>query len=632
MPILDHRGNPVSAKELDREQAQPTAVGIRSVWRSPQVKGLTPAKLASILRTVDSSNQCDEYLVLAEEMEEKDLHYASVLRTRKLAVSRLTASVEAVSDEDADVEDAEFISRVIKARPFKKLLFHALDALGKGYSMVEILWDLSGKHWLPKGYKWRDPRYFRYDIVDLETPRLITIENIDPGIPLPAFKFIYHVPEIKSGVPLRGGLARLAAFAFMCKSYSVKDWMAFAEVYGMPLRLGRYEPGASEEDIRVLKTAIQDLGHDAGAVIPETMLIEFIDAARMTGSGSSKPVFGELAKFLNSEVSKGVLGQTMTADDGSSRSQAEVHQTVREDIRDNDAEQLAATIQRDLVNPIIDLNFGPREQHEYPVFGLAFAEPEDLKSFSDAITPLIKAGLRVEAQPVRDKFGLEMPAEDAEIIGMGAPPAEGEPEPAPEPTEPPEGEGPPEPEPEEQVEQRALRTVINALAKYTPEEIDSLTDAEADDWKAQLDPIVKPILALAERSRSYDEFTEQLDGVLGEMDDAFFIERLATTTYKARGLGDARDSPAELASMSMPDALALMAEATTVQSVIFDKEHFTHAQAVKWLRDHDFKAAKTDEKEKTFRFRQRDPGDFQDGSFRTITLTTGVKAIIGRLK
>lgn len=621
MPILDHRGNPINLRDLEEEHARPTSVGIRSIWRQPQVKGLTPAKLARILRAVDGSNQCDEYLVLAEEMEEKDLHYAAELSKRKLAVARLTPKLEAPTDDELDVELAEFCGRIVRTRQFKAMLLHAMDALGKGYSMIEIMWDLGGKYWVPRAYKWRDPRFFRFELEDMETPRLLTVENMDPGIPLPAFKFVYHLPEIKSGIPLRGGLARLAAFAFMCKSYSVKDWMAFAEVFGMPLRLGRYDPGASEQDITVLKRAIQDLGHDAGAVVPKSMLIEFVDAARMSGSSSSDPVFGKLATFLNNEISIGILGQTASASGTPGRlGNDDTQAQVREDIRDHDADQLAGTIQRDIINPMVDLNFGPREADGYPIFSLAHEKPEDLKAFSDSITPLIKAGLRVEAQAVRDKWGLDMPAEDAEIIG-GKPAAPIAPVP-----------GDDDDEGEELTEGEALQRMLHALAPGVADEIEVLTDKEARRWREQLEPLVKPIFALASRSQSYGDFTDQLDGVLGEMDDKLLIERLATTTLKARGLGDARDSPAALASMSVHDAVALMAESTTVQSLVFDKEQFTHAAAEAWARGHGFKATKTDETESSYRLRQREPGDFVDGSFRTITLTDGVKAVVGRLK
>jgi hypothetical protein len=73
-------------------------------------------------------------------------------------------------------------------------------------------------------------------------------------------------------------------------------------------------------------------------------------------------------------------------------------------------------------------------------------------------------------------------------------------------------------------------------------------------------------------------------------------------------------------------------KATTVQTLIFDKAVFTRSEAVKWARSHGFKSNKVDTTKTSYRLRQRNPGDFQRGSFRTISLRRGVKAVIGRLK
>jgi HK97 family phage prohead protease len=73
-------------------------------------------------------------------------------------------------------------------------------------------------------------------------------------------------------------------------------------------------------------------------------------------------------------------------------------------------------------------------------------------------------------------------------------------------------------------------------------------------------------------------------------------------------------------------------ESTTVQTLIFSKEKFTQQQAIDWAKQHDYRVDKVDETEDSYRLRQREPGDFQEGSFRTINLTEGVSAVIGRLK
>lgn len=70
-----------------------------------------------------------------------------------------------------------------------------------------------------------------------------------------------------------------------------------------------------------------------------------------------------------------------------------------------------------------------------------------------------------------------------------------------------------------------------------------------------------------------------------------------------------------------------------VQTLICGKDKFKDASAAKaWAKDHGFKSANVDETEDSFRLRQREPGDFMDTSFRTIAVTGGVKAVVGKLK
>jgi phage gp29-like protein len=42
----------------------------------------------------------------------------------------------------------------------------------------------------------------------------------------------------------------------------MRDWTGFAEVCGMPLRIGKYEPGASRADREALIHAVRSLGSE----------------------------------------------------------------------------------------------------------------------------------------------------------------------------------------------------------------------------------------------------------------------------------------------------------------------------------------------------------------------------------
>lgn len=401
--LYDYLGRPVKPRELTREQAAPSITGIRSIWNETVASGLTPQRLASLLAAAADGDHYS-YLTLAEEMEERDLHYAAELGKRKLAVSRLPITVESASDSVRDKELADALRVLIKGGSFRFLLKDLLDAIGKGFSVVEIIWA-TGSQWKPQRYEWRDPRFFQFDQVTRREIRLRDEEDSFNGLALAPYKFLTHVHHGKSGIPIRGGIARLAAWAFMCKGYTVKDWLAFAEVFGMPLRLGKYGSTAKDDEIAILKMAVANLGTDAAAVFPESMQVELVEAGNKSGSAD---FFERLANYLDNQVSKGILGQTASSSGtpgklGNEDLQAE----VRDDIRDDDAEALEDTLNRDLVRPYIDLNFGPQQQ--YPEIQIRAIPPEDVKALVDAVVQLVPLGLRVEQSVMCDKLGLPDP-------------------------------------------------------------------------------------------------------------------------------------------------------------------------------------------------------------------------------
>jgi len=407
----------VKKEDLTKEVAAPSLTGVRTLFTNTVASGVTPERMASLLqRAVDGD--AHDYLTLAEEMEEKEPHYASVLSTRKRAVKKLPTQIEAASNTPKDVEIADAVRELVKRAGFKALLEDLLDALGKGYSVVEIEWDMTGKRWFPRAYKWRDPRFFVFDRVSRTQVRLLDEADMVDGVELPPYKFIVHLPKIKSGIPIRGGLARLVAWSYMAKMYTFKDWLAFLEIFGMPLRIGKYGTSATPEDIRILKTAVANIGSDAAAVLPDSMKIEFEKAAQATGG---EKLFQGLAEWNDRQTSKAVLGQTMTSDDGSSQAQAKVHDEVRGDITESDAEQLEETLNLQLIRPFVDLNFGPQEV--YPTLELYIKKPEDIAALTNALKELVPLGLKVEQSVVRDKLNLPDPdpkAKPEDLLGLPA--------------------------------------------------------------------------------------------------------------------------------------------------------------------------------------------------------------------
>jgi phage gp29-like protein len=506
--LYDHLNRPIVKNDLQREHAAPSLTGVRSIWSGDSIaQGLTPQRLARVLREAADGDP-REYLLLAEEMEERDPHYSSVLSTRKRAVAGIEPSVNAASDDKKDVEIADAVRDLIERPEFPGLITDLLDGLGKGYSVCEIIWDQSGAKWVPVEYEWRDPRFFVFDRESGQKLRLLDEGATCEGNPLPSFKFIAHMPHLKSGIPIRAGLARLAAVSWMCKSYTLADWMAFAEVFGMPLRLGRYGQDATERDIDILKMAVANLGTDAGAVLPDSMRIDFQDAAKSAGGPE---LFPRLAEFLDRQMSKAVLGQTMTTDDGSSQAQANVHNDVRLDIKNDDGRQVGATINRDLVKPFVDLNYGVQER--YPIVKIKEEEPEDITALAEVLSKLVPLGnLGIEARSVRERMGFSNPTEGAELLGVTPPVALN------------------------RAKNRSGKAALDAEA-----EMDQLARDAMDEWEEILDPMVNPVQALADNCFTYEEFLAGLNDLVRDVDSEKLMMSLAEASFKARGLGDVGD-------------------------------------------------------------------------------------------
>ena len=366
--------------------------------------GLSPRRLAEIFREADEGNVLRQ-MELFEEMEEKDTHLFSQLQTRKLAVTGLDWEVQPFSEEERDVAVAEFIDDQLHSlESLNDVLLDILDAVGKGISLSEITWgvDSQGRN-VVEDITWVHPKKIFWDSIDDAIK--ITTREYPQGIPLPNNKFIIHRYKAKSGHPSRAGVLRIVSWMYLFKNYDLKDWVSFCEVFGMPLRLGKYDASASDADKAALMEAIIQLGTDAAGIVPSTTTIEFIESNKQ----SSAEIYAKLARYCDEQMSKAVLGQTLTSDSGSgSYAQSKTHNEVRKDLTAADANALENTLRRDLIRPLVEFNFG----YGTPIPTLQFQteDAEDLKETSEIYRTLAcDMGLEIPKRHLYKKFGIPKP-------------------------------------------------------------------------------------------------------------------------------------------------------------------------------------------------------------------------------
>ena len=501
--LLDQYGNPVDTSRLQEEQAGPSLTGVRQIITDQVTSGLTPARLAAILRQAEVGDP-HLYLGLAEELEEKDLHYQSIMGTRKRQVCQLEVTVEPASDDKNDVANADLIRDYFKKDEIEDELFDILDAVGKGFSVCEINWDFSEGQWQPYEIVYRDPRWFEFD---RDTGRKVLLKNGAAPEPLDPCKFIVHYHKAKSGLPIRGGIARGAAWMWMFKNFSVKDWVIFAEVYGQPLRVGKYHNTATDEEKATLLRAVRNIGTDAAAIIPDNMLVEFIDNAK-TGSTD---LYKELCNWMDLQMSKAVLGQTTTTDAVSGgHAVSKEHNEVREDIERADAKQLCTTLNRDLVKPIVNLNRGP--QKVYPKIKLGRGEYEDREKLANSSQKFYDMGIALSQSEIRKKAGLSEPVDDDDALVKPAPaqPVDNEPG------------------------QMATQSSQPQPHVHAPDDIETAAGIIAREELGLLDGAVAPLVDLLNDEDQVEQIRDRLLMTIEDMDTEKLTEFLARVFFITR--------------------------------------------------------------------------------------------------
>lgn len=513
MTWYDAYGRKVNTTALKDQQGGPSVRGVRQRDALHPAAGLTPGRLAQILSNSILSSP-DDYLALAEDMEERDLHYASVLQTRKLQVAGLEITVEAAGDDAASIKHADLVREVVERDEFEVELRDILDATGKGFSCTEIIWDTSERQWTPKRLVWNDARWFEFDRADGETPMLRGDSGPEP---LKPYGWIFHSFKAKSGLPIRGGLARAAAWAFLFKSFTMKDWAIFSEAYGQPLRLGKYGAGATEDDKDVLLQAVANIGADYAAIVPASMAVEFVEA----NISGSHELYEKRADWLDRQISKLVLGQTSTTDaQKGSYAVGKVHDGVRDDIEKADAKALAATLNRDLARPLVSLNYGP--QKKYPKIKIGRPDEEDIDKLVDHVVKLMPYGLRVGMATMRDKIGIPDPDDDEELLRAPAK----QPDPAlPEPgKEPPAG---------------AIPGLATKRPKPPADAIDVAAEEMADEWEPLVGPIIAGLADEIAAATSLEEVKSLFQTRLEGLSSQELGDELARMVFAARLAGEA---------------------------------------------------------------------------------------------
>lgn len=304
---------------------------------------------------------------------QSDGHLISQIELRKAAT---LCSDFSIIDKKTGKEQPEK-SEFFRKQWFYDLIENALDSIFRGYTLIELVDPLTPTFKLIP----------RRNVLPSKGEILLSV-NDSKGIP--------YLDRVGETIIEVGSSDDLGIMAELCgqliwKRNAQQSWAEYSEKFGFPLVTATTNK-SSDADISRIQGMLSTLGEAAQAVLPEGTTIDIKEA----GTSDNYLVYDKQIDRINSEISKPVTGGTMISDNGSSRSQSEVHERNLDDkiaVRDK---RIISFVVNDQVIPILS------------TFGYPFNPETDIFTFDQALGLTLKEHWEI----VRDASGMyEIPAE-----------------------------------------------------------------------------------------------------------------------------------------------------------------------------------------------------------------------------
>lgn len=369
--------------------------------------------------------------VLAELLE-SEAHGFSVLAKRVLGVAggRLEfapADVPAGSAEETRARDiCTFVERQFNAIPRRTQTFASLLwGLYYGISAAENLWERRAGEWRIAGLRFVHsrrlsfPNYATWDLHVWDQGAVTGFASAPTqgtrGLRVADYpgKFTVHAPQVRADYPTREGLGRILVYYFAIKRLvlrvSAQDFERFVKPWAVAYfsttdeKTGKPR-SANDDDIAAADRAVKALGVGSlsAVVLPDSVRIEILNAA-------SKLSQEQFLSYLDSAISKAVVGQTFTTDTGKygSRSTAEVGKGDALELGRYDAVCFSDTLHEHLALPLVRLNF-PGQEALCPRLLLHVEGRPNPEAVMDVAAKAASVGMPVDADELARQVGLPL--------------------------------------------------------------------------------------------------------------------------------------------------------------------------------------------------------------------------------
>ncbi|WP_321392809.1 DUF935 domain-containing protein [Emcibacter sp.] len=469
------------------------------VYSAPTATSMADGYLAQMIKPDDN--------ILAErgnnpklyEQILRDDQVSATIQQRYSAVTSCPYEVVAGGDSAVDKAAAEFVKEQLEKIGFPRKAKKMLTAIFYGYAVAEIIWEKKDGRIGIQDIAVRKRHRFRFD--KEQNLRLLTRAKPE-GIIMPDRKFwTFTTGADNDDQPYGMPLAHWLYWPCLFKREGVKFWMTFLDKFGSPNAVGKYPTSATPEERQKLLEAVVAFRQEFGVVVPEGMEIELLEATR---GGTVN--YDTLVARMDAAIAKVVLSQTMTTDNGSSLSQSEVHQDVRDEVVEADGEELCASFNSGPAVWLTEFNFYGAQP---PLLRFITEDSEDLNQVADRDKKLYEMGYEPTPARIREVYG---DGYQKRQTATNSNPTMNDPG-----TDGPEfAEGEP-----------AAGRTQDDISEFVEKNLDQLQDQVGAT-------LIQVIQSVAERSTDFDDFVENLLMEAPQIDQSELADLIARSTFNSR--------------------------------------------------------------------------------------------------
>ncbi|MFR9546127.1 MAG: DUF935 family protein [Rikenellaceae bacterium] len=365
-----------------RGQTAPNTI----VLTQPKRFGIDIADFMMAVRSaenVDYSTRYKLYDLYTDIMQ--DAHLTSVIEKRVQSV--LSTKIEFTRNGKPD----DKINEQIRSPWFIRCVEDILAAKWWGFSLMQF---------------YKDGEWLNYNLIPRKhvdpIKRVILRRQTDiTGIPWEEYKDLLFVGG-KSDL----GLLFKAAPWVIYKRNNVADWAQFAEIFGMPIREYIYDSDDNEARKRAYEDS-QNVGSLASFIHAKDTELILKEASNKSGSADLYEKFGERC---NSEMSKLILGNTLTTEASNTGTQAlgSVHKEVEDKLIQADRRYVSDVLNYDMSDIFLAMGINTTGGE----FG--FPEPKDMDQTKRAgVLKTLKNDLElpISDDQIYDEFEIQKPAD-----------------------------------------------------------------------------------------------------------------------------------------------------------------------------------------------------------------------------